>query len=252
MPLLVAPALPAGSLAAQEQPHLPVRPGLALRPWRDDDAPAVRAAFDCPVIQRWHVRRLDSDDEALSWTAQWAGRWRDESAASWAVVAADDRPVGQVGLRDVLLTEASAQVSYWVVPTARGRGVATEALLALTRWSFTRGGFHRLALEHSTGNEASCRVAGRAGFTEEGVARLSVRHADGWHDMHRHARLATSMESGADRDAGGRSVGVGDPDLGGGRGQQRRRTAGVRPLAVADPVAQYRPLGGDWWTANCQ
>ncbi|MDG4839269.1 GNAT family N-acetyltransferase [Micromonospora sp. WMMD967] len=191
MPLLVAPALPVGSLAAQEQPHLPVRSGLALRPWRDDDAPAVRAAFDCPAIQRWHVRRLDSDDEARSWTVQWADRWRDETAASWAVVDADDRPVGQVGLRDVLLTEASAQVSYWLLPTARGRGIATEALGALVRWSFTWAGLHRLALEHSTGNAASCRVAARTGFPVEGMRRGSVRHTDGWHDMHLHARLRT-------------------------------------------------------------
>ncbi|WP_410817890.1 GNAT family N-acetyltransferase [Micromonospora sp. 050-3] len=191
MPLLVAPALPAGSLAAQEQPHLPVRPGLALRPWRDDDAPAVRAAFDCPAIQRWHVRRLDSGDEALAWTAQWARRWHDETAASWAVADADDRTVGQIGLRGVLLTEASAQLSYWLLPAARGRGIATEALGALTRWSFTRAGLHRLALEHSTVNAASCRVATRAGFPVEGVLRGSVRHADGWHDMHLHARLRT-------------------------------------------------------------
>ncbi|MBM0276273.1 GNAT family N-acetyltransferase [Micromonospora tarensis] len=194
MPLLVAPALPAGTLGAQDQPRLPVRPGLALRPWRLDDATAVRAAFDCPAIQRWHVRRLDSDDEARAWVAQWAGRWRDETAASWAIADADDRPVGQVGLRGVELAEASAQVSYWVVPAARGRGVATEVLLALTGWSFTRVGLHRLALEHSTANVASCRVATGAGFTAEGVARASVRHADGWHDMHRHARLATGSQ----------------------------------------------------------
>ncbi|MET8087556.1 GNAT family N-acetyltransferase [Micromonospora sp. NPDC005237] len=189
MPLLVAPALPAGSLAAQEQPHLPVRPGLTLRPWRDDDAPLVRAAFDCPAIQRWHVRRLDSDDEARAWTAQWSARWSAETAVSWAIVEDDDRPVGQVGLRQVSLAEASADVSYWVLPAARGAGVATEALLALTRWSFAAG-LHRLALEHSTANAASCRVATRGGFALEGVTRESVRHADGWHDMHLHARLA--------------------------------------------------------------
>ncbi|MET7707718.1 GNAT family protein [Micromonospora sp. NPDC005413] len=130
MPLLVAPALSAGSLGAQEQPHLPVRPGLALRPWCDEDAPAVRVAFDCPAIQRWHVRRLD-DDEAREWTAQWVDRWP----------------------------------------------------------------LHRLALEHSTANTASCRVATRAGFRAEGVLRGSVRHADGWHDMHLHALLATDSVS---------------------------------------------------------
>ncbi|MGC4814368.1 GNAT family N-acetyltransferase [Micromonospora sp. DT228] len=191
MPSLVTSALPAGSLGAQAQPDLPVRPGLALRPWRVDDAPAVRAAFDCPRIQRWHVRRLDGEDEARAWTARWAQLWRDETSASWAVVDADDRPVGQVGLRGVLLEEASAQVSYWVVPAARGQGIAASALGALTRWSFTRAGLHRLALEHSTANVASCRVATRAGFPPEGLLRGSVRHTDGWHDMHLHARLRT-------------------------------------------------------------
>ncbi|MGC4856923.1 GNAT family N-acetyltransferase [Micromonospora sp. DT4] len=191
MPLLVTPALPPGSLAAQEQPHLRVRPGLALRPWRDEDAPVVRAAFDCPTIQRWHVRRLDSDDEARAWTAQWAVHWRAETAVSWAIVEDDDRPVGQTGLRDVLLSEGSAQVSYWLLPDARGRGLATEALGALTLWSFTQAGLHRLELNHSTANAASCRVATRGGFAVEGVARQSMRHADGWHDMHQHARLRT-------------------------------------------------------------
>ncbi|WFE99306.1 GNAT family N-acetyltransferase [Micromonospora sp. WMMD964] len=191
MPMLVAPALPTGSLAAEEQPRLRVRPGLALRPWRVEDATAVQAAFDCPNIQRWHVLRLDDDDEARAWTSQWADRWRAETAASWAIVGDDDEPVGQVGLRGVLLTEASAHVSYWLVPAARGRGIATDALHTMTRWSFTRAGLHRLVLEHSTANAASCRVATRAGFAEEGVARGSVRHADGWHDMHVHARLRT-------------------------------------------------------------
>ena len=39
-------------------------------------------------------------------------------------------------------------------------------------------------------NPASCRVAVKAGFREEGVRRGAALHADGWHDMHVHALLA--------------------------------------------------------------
>ena len=46
---------------------------------------------------------------------------------------------------------------------------------------------------HSTANAASCRVAEKAGFAPEGVLRQSVRHLDGWHDMHLHARVATCV-----------------------------------------------------------
>ncbi|MGO8889299.1 MAG: GNAT family N-acetyltransferase [Streptosporangiaceae bacterium] len=39
-------------------------------------------------------------------------------------------------------------------------------------------------------NTASCRVAAKAGFAAEGIQRSAVLHADGWHDMHVHARIS--------------------------------------------------------------
>ncbi|MGY0231821.1 GNAT family N-acetyltransferase [Longispora urticae] len=191
MPLLVPPALPAGSLSDHQQPHLPVDGGLSLRPWRESDAEAVRTAFDCPDVQRWHVRRLDDLDEAGAWIANWPARWADETAISWAIVDDGDAPLGQTGLRNISLFEAHAAVSYWMLPAARGRGVAVRALGAMTRWSFGTLGLHRLSLQHSTGNVASCRVAAKAGYALEGTQRGSMLHADGWHDGHVHSRLRT-------------------------------------------------------------
>jgi RimJ/RimL family protein N-acetyltransferase len=188
--MLVDPAQPPGSLRVRGQPHIDVDDHLALRPWRETDAGVVRSAFDSPEIQRWHVRRMDTDAEALDWIAAWPTRWAAETAASWAIVdSGSDRPVGQVGLRDISLFEASADLSYWVLPAVRGDGVAPRATLALARWVFHTVGLHRLALRHSTRNAASCRVATKAGFALEGTMRSALQHADGWHDMHIHARL---------------------------------------------------------------
>ena len=192
MPLLVTPALPAGALRALGQPTLAVDERLALRPWRPSDVEAVRAAFDCPDIQRWHVRRMDSDEEAHGWIDGWAARWAAETDAGWAIVdPREDRVVGQVGLRTVALAEGSAQLSYWVLPAARGAGVAAGAVQALTGWAFDTLGLHRLFLMHSTANEPSCRVAAKVAFALEGTLRGHLRHADGWHDVHMHARLRT-------------------------------------------------------------
>ncbi|RDI35214.1 GNAT family N-acetyltransferase [Lentzea flaviverrucosa] len=191
MPHLVSPALPAGSLRVLEQPRLVVDDRTTLRPWRDGDAETVMAAFDCADIQRWHVRRMDSPAEARAWISAWAMRWDEETDASWAIVDGGDRPIGQAGLRTVSLFEATAGLSYWVLPAARGAGVAVRATQALTRWAFGVAGLHRLALDHSTANPASCRVATKLGFGVEGTARGVARHADGWHDMHLHARLRT-------------------------------------------------------------
>lgn len=160
----------------------------------------MRAAFACPDIQRWHVRRMDTDDEARAWLAGWAQRWDNETDASWAIVdRGSDRPVGQVGLRTVSLFEASADLSYWVLPGSRGRGIAGRAVDLLTAWAFGTLGLNRLAAQHSTANLASCRVADKAGFRQEGTLRQAWRHADGPHDVHVHARLRPEQARGGQR-----------------------------------------------------
>ncbi|GIE65229.1 acetyltransferase [Actinoplanes palleronii] len=99
--------------------------------------------------------------------------------------------VGQVGLRRIDLAEGLASISYWVLPGFRGQRFAPRALGALTTWAFDVLGLHRLELSHSTANGASCRVAVQAGYLAEGIKRSEARHADGWHDMHQHARIST-------------------------------------------------------------
>jgi RimJ/RimL family protein N-acetyltransferase len=189
MPPTVAPVLAEGALRDRSQPTLAVDDELVLRPWRPDDAPAVRAAFDDPDIQHWHTRRIDDLDEAADWARQWRDRWAGESDASWAITrAADDWVVGQAGLRTIVLSMADAQLSYWVLPAERGRGVAGRAAGAVSRWAFDELGLHRLALLHSTRNVASCRVAGRLGFPLEATFREYLLHTDGWHDTHVHAQ----------------------------------------------------------------
>lgn len=67
----------------------------------------------------------------------------------------------------------------------------------MTAWAFDPLGLHRVELNHSTENAASCRVAQRAGFPLEGTKRREHRHSDGWHDMHVHARLESDAPSAA-------------------------------------------------------
>jgi ribosomal-protein-alanine N-acetyltransferase len=190
VPSLVAPAIPAGTLATSGQPVLPIGSGALLRPWRLADAGAVARAFQDPEIQRWHVRRADSVEEARTWIEGWQSSWRNETGCHWAVAGAEgDTLLGRVSLKSLDLADGTAEVAYWMVPTARGGGVCTRAVVTVTRWALEHVGFHRLELEHSTANQASCRVALKAGFEEEGVRRGAALHADGWHDMHLHARV---------------------------------------------------------------
>jgi ribosomal-protein-alanine N-acetyltransferase len=187
VPRLVDPAIRPGSLARLRQPVVDLGDFL-LRPWEAPDAPAVAAAYSDPGIQRWHARSM-TEAEALAWIGSWAGRWSQETGGSWAV-AGEAGLLGQISLRQLNLQDGAGEVSYWVVPAARGRRVATRALGALSGWAFRQLGLHRMELSHSTLNAASCRVAEHAGYRLEGIRRGGALHADGWHDMHLHARLA--------------------------------------------------------------
>jgi ribosomal-protein-alanine N-acetyltransferase len=190
MPELAPPTIVAGSLARSSQPAIPVGSSELLRPWVSDDATALKAAFDDPAIQYWHARRLDSLDEARQLISDWRGGWSKETGLHWAVVDSEsDELLGRIALKPLDLLDGRAALAYWTMPTARGRGVCTRSVITLSEWAFREVGFHRIDLEHSTANPASCRVAVKAGFSAEGIRRGAARHADDWHDMHVHSRL---------------------------------------------------------------
>lgn len=180
--------MPARSLSLQVQPTLLGSGDLTMRPWLPDDGPDLVKAYEDPDIHRWHCRSLSLAD-AQAWVSREQARWREDLGSSWAVTRSGAL-CGRVGIGGVQLDEGRAGVTYWVLARARGQGVATQALAAVIDWAFSTAGFHRLELDHSTSNEASCRVATKAGFAVEGTKRAEALHLDGWHDMHAHAILA--------------------------------------------------------------
>jgi ribosomal-protein-alanine N-acetyltransferase len=186
VPQLIDAALAPGSVARLPQPVLELS-DFVLRPWRRSDAPAVAKAYSEPSIQRWHTRSM-TEDEARIWIDSWPGQWNQESGGGWAMASASGL-LGQISLRRLSLIDGLGEVSYWVMPAARGHRVASRALYTLSAWVFGELKLHRLELTHSTMNPASCRVAENAGYELEGTKRREGLHADGWHDMHLHACL---------------------------------------------------------------
>jgi RimJ/RimL family protein N-acetyltransferase len=189
--LSTPPAIPAGTVAAGPQPTLSASDGLLLRPWAASDAPVFLAAYRDPEIGHWHTRQPASEDEVREWFARYRRDWAQEAGAHWAVARGGGEVVGRIALGSVNLDDGVAGCGYWVLRAARGAGVASSALGALSAWALEEAGFHRLHLSHSTRNAASCRVAVKAGFLLEGIKRSDAVHIDGRHDMHLHARIRT-------------------------------------------------------------
>jgi [ribosomal protein S5]-alanine N-acetyltransferase len=185
---LIEPVVMRGMMASVPQPSIVVDDELMLRPWRAEDVTVALRAFAEPDIQHWHFRRLDTESEAAEWIGTLGRDWLEERCATWAIVDRSNAVVvGRVAIY-ANLEDGYGEVSYWVLPVARRRGVATRACVAATAWAHALG-LHRIQLEHSTRNDASRQVALNAGFVEEGVRRGANLHADGWHDMRMYAHL---------------------------------------------------------------
>lgn len=186
VPSTRTPVVAAGSFAAAAQPTI-AADGLELRPWQPADSAVLVRAYSDEAIVRWHALTL-TGREAEERIAERSRAWTDETGGDWAVVEAGS-VAGRVSMRHLDLADGSAELGYWVLPECRGRAVARRAVAALSEWLFARG-LHRLEIEHAVENRASCAVAQSAGFILEGTKRDGLLHADGWHDMHLHARLA--------------------------------------------------------------
>ena len=169
--------------------------GFRLRPWRVDDTEAVLAAMQDPEIRLWNgfAGEFGIEDVGV-----WLTRRIDWSAgthASWSVVdAATGELLGSVSLHSIDADQGDAEIGYWTVPAARGRGVAPAVVDAVCRWAFDALPVDRIELCHAVENAASGRVAEKAGFQQEGRLRRSFRYGDGVkHDELLWARLAEDV-----------------------------------------------------------
>ena len=163
---------------------------LRLRPWRVEDADAVLAALQDDEVRLWNGFGEVTVGEVGVWLTR-RMNWASGDHASWAVVDEDDRLVGSVSLHSVDAVQNDAEIGYWTVPAARGRGVAATVVDAVCRWAFDALPVDRIELCHAVENVASGRVAEKAGFQREGRLRRSFRYGDGVkHDELLWARLS--------------------------------------------------------------
>jgi len=163
---------------------------LTLREWRndDDDIATVMLASTDSAVNRYSpsISKVSSVADARAWL----GARTEPDRIDWAIEV-ENRTVGRLGLAWIRDETSEAEIGYWLLPHARGRGTLTSAVRLMTRWAFGSGGFGRLEIRHLLDNSASCKVAERCGFLVEGVQRGALEERGQRHDLHLHGKLAT-------------------------------------------------------------
>jgi RimJ/RimL family protein N-acetyltransferase len=145
-----------------------------LRPWRRGDEPSlVRYANNRNVSGNLRDRfpypytAADADG--------WIERASTETPPTSLAIVVDGTAVGGLGIElgtDVF--RRSAEIGYWLGEPFWGRGIATEALRAMTEYAFERFDICRLEAGVFSWNPASARVLEKCGYTLEGRSRLAV------------------------------------------------------------------------------
>lgn len=146
---------------------------LLLRKMKKDDAPDMFAYASDPDVTRY---LLWSPHASLAHTKKYlaylekqyrAGRFYD-----WAVVEkSSGRMIGTCGFASVVPEDLRAEIGYVLNPRWWGRGLASEAVLAVMEFGFFELGLHRIEARFMEGNDRSFAVMKRCGMTFEGMLR---------------------------------------------------------------------------------
>ena len=161
-----------------------------VRPWRPgDETTLVRYANDRGVSGNLR------DRFPFPYTAADADAWIAHVAAEAPpprnlAIVVDGHAVGGIGVelgQDVY--HRSAEIGYWLGEPFWGRGIATEALRAVTEYAFATFDIIRLEAGVFGWNPASARVLEKAGYTLEGRLRQAIVKAGRVGDRLIYARL---------------------------------------------------------------
>jgi RimJ/RimL family protein N-acetyltransferase len=147
--------------------------GFVVRPLGEDDYEAVRASREHPETVEWVNALREADAERLMSLVE----SRRNAGRLLHLAIADDKTGSFLGEILLFLRTPEAgevgigEIAYVMAPAARGRGLASAAVRALSAWAFRELRLERLQLSIRPDNLASRRVAEKAGYTYEGMLR---------------------------------------------------------------------------------
>jgi [ribosomal protein S5]-alanine N-acetyltransferase len=147
---------------------------LVVRPIEERDAEAYGRAFrDDPDLGRLIGLPEDPDEQ---WIREAPGRSRDAAKEGRAIelaitAAGTGQLLGSLLLHHFAWQHRRCELGYWLVPSARGRGIATAAVSLVLGWLFGELGLLRVETATTTENVASQALARRVGFIEEALQR---------------------------------------------------------------------------------
>jgi ribosomal-protein-alanine N-acetyltransferase len=100
---------------------------------------------------------------------------RSQRPETMFAIEVDGEAAGGIGfVQHIDVERVSAEIGYWLAEPCWGRGIATEALVAVTRYAIETHQLTRVFALPYAHNDASRRVLEKAGYVLEGRLRRSA------------------------------------------------------------------------------
>ncbi len=147
---------------------------VVLRPLRAGDAAAYANAFreDRGMGRLLGVERDPTEAEVAGRVQSACERARTGRGAALAVCTCeDDSLLGEVMLHTFAWKHRRCEIGFWITPSARGRGLARDAIARTIRWAFEDLEIERMEMATTPQNAPTRGIATRLGFVQEGVQR---------------------------------------------------------------------------------
>ena len=171
-------------------------PETRLRSLRPDDAVALFSAVDAnrAIFDRWlrWSHAMSSPDAAREFIRRAAELEQEHRGFHWGLWQGDAL-LGGIPCWSLDAVHRVAELGYWLVREAHGRGLATSATRIAVNHLFTEHRVNRIEFQCRTENVASRRVAEGVGGQLEGIRRQSHFVAGAFRDHAVYAILAQDM-----------------------------------------------------------
>lgn len=99
------------------------------------------------------------------------------------VIFSGGKLAGAITLHKIDGRNRSSSIGYWLGREWQGRGVMTMACRAMVSLGFHHYDLHRIEIRCAVGNQKSCAIPERLGFTREGIAREAEAHGEQFKDL---------------------------------------------------------------------
>jgi len=101
---------------------------------------------------------------------------------------------GVIGAGNIDWENRSTMIGYWLGEAYQGKGLMTGACRALVDYLFFELNLHRIEIRCAVGNERSCAVPKRLGFSKEGVLRQAQAFDHQFFDLEVYGLLAEDWD----------------------------------------------------------